>query len=87
MNGACARTTLADIAALAGVTRGRDLLALQQQGRPGCRRMLDTLHEPLDEMARASESEDELDPLGCMRKLLIHLFHQIGPGPENPPHQ
>lgn len=30
-----ARTTLADIAELAGVTRGGDLLALQQQGRAG----------------------------------------------------
>eukprot|EP01133_Synstelium_polycarpum_P017145 gene17145-20420_t len=56
-----ARTTLADIAALA---------------------MLDTLHEPLDELARASESEDEVDPLGCMRKLLIHLFHQVALDPK-----
>jgi TetR/AcrR family acrAB operon transcriptional repressor len=44
--------------------------------------MLDTLHEPLDEMARASESEDEVDPLGCMRKLLIHLFHQVALDPK-----
>ena len=44
--------------------------------------MLDTLHEPLDEMAKASESEDELDPLGCMRKLLIHLFHQVALDPK-----
>ncbi|MNI58553.1 HTH-type transcriptional regulator TtgR [compost metagenome] len=44
--------------------------------------MLDTLHEPLEEMAKASESEDELDPLGCMRKLLIHLFHQIALDPK-----
>jgi TetR/AcrR family acrAB operon transcriptional repressor len=40
------------------------------------------LHEPLDEMAKASESEDELDPLGCMRKLLIHLFHQVALDPK-----
>jgi TetR/AcrR family acrAB operon transcriptional repressor len=44
--------------------------------------MLDTLHEPLEEMARASESEAELDPLGCMRKLLIHLFHQVALDPK-----
>jgi hypothetical protein len=44
--------------------------------------MLDTLHEPLDELAKASESEDELDPLGCMRKLLIHLFHQVALDPK-----
>jgi TetR/AcrR family transcriptional regulator, acrAB operon repressor len=44
--------------------------------------LLDTLHEPLDELARASESEDELDPLGCMRKLLIHLYHQVALDPK-----
>ena len=33
-------------------------------------------------MAKASESEDELDPLGCMRKLLIHLFHQVALDPK-----
>lgn len=44
--------------------------------------MLDSLREPLDEMARASESADEEDPLGCMRKLLIHLFHQVALDPK-----
>jgi len=33
-------------------------------------------------MAKASESEDEVDPLGCMRKLLIHLFHQVALDPK-----
>jgi TetR/AcrR family acrAB operon transcriptional repressor len=33
-------------------------------------------------LAKASESEDELDPLGCMRKLLIHLFHQVALDPK-----
>jgi TetR/AcrR family acrAB operon transcriptional repressor len=33
-------------------------------------------------MAKASESEDELDPLGCMRNLLIHLFQQVAMDPK-----
>ena len=76
-----ARTTLADIATLAGVTRGAiywhfcNKVDLVQA-------MLDSLREPLDEMARASESADEEDPLGCMRKLLIHLFHQVALDPK-----
>ena len=44
--------------------------------------MLDSLHEPLDELARASESENEVDPLGCMRQLLIHLFRQVAIDPK-----
>src|SRR5471032_3660521 len=71
-----ARTTLADIATLAGVTRGAIYRHFSNKADL-VQAMLDTLHEPLDEMAKASESEDGLDPLGCMRKLLIHLFHQV----------
>jgi TetR/AcrR family acrAB operon transcriptional repressor len=33
-------------------------------------------------MARNSESEDEVDPLGWMRKLLIHLFQQVAMDPK-----
>ena len=76
-----ARTTLADIAALAGVTRGAIYWHFSNKADL-VQAMLDTLHEPLDELARASESEDELDPLGCMRKLLIHLFHQVALDPK-----
>jgi TetR/AcrR family acrAB operon transcriptional repressor len=76
-----ARTTLADIATLAGVTRGAIYWHFSNKADL-LQAMLDTLHEPLDEMARASESEDELDPLGCMRNLLIHLFHQVALDPK-----
>ncbi len=76
-----ARTTLADIATLAGVTRGAIYWHFSNKADL-VQAMLDTLHEPLDEMAKASESEDELDPLGCMRKLLIHLFHQVALDPK-----
>ncbi|MHC8393293.1 efflux system transcriptional repressor EmhR [Pseudomonas sp. LB3P93] len=76
-----ARTTLADIATLAGVTRGAIYWHFSNKADL-VQAMLDSLKEPLDEMARASESEDELDPLGCMRKLLIHLFHQVALDPK-----
>jgi TetR/AcrR family acrAB operon transcriptional repressor len=64
-----ARTTLADIAALAGVTRGAIYWHFSNKSDL-LQALLETLHEPLDEL-------DEVDPLGCMRKLLIHLFHQV----------
>ncbi|HCS41367.1 MAG TPA: TetR family transcriptional regulator [Pseudomonas sp.] len=76
-----ARTTLADIATLAGVTRGAIYWHFSNKADL-VQAMLDTLKEPLDEMAKASESADELDPLGCMRKLLIHLFHQVSLDPK-----
>ncbi|SDY81589.1 efflux system transcriptional repressor EmhR [Pseudomonas sp. NFIX28] len=76
-----ARTTLADIAALAGVTRGAIYWHFSNKADL-VQAMLDTLREPLDEMSRASEDEEEVDPLGCMRKLLIHLFHQIALDPK-----
>lgn len=71
-----ARTTLADIATLAGVTRGAIYWHFSNKAEL-VQAMLDSLHEPLEEMALASESQDELDPLGCMRKLLVHLFRQV----------
>jgi len=76
-----ARTTLADIATLAGVTRGAIYWHFSNKADL-VQAMLDSLHEPLEEMSKASESEDEVDPLGCMRKLLIHLFHQVALDPK-----
>ncbi|MEQ7921308.1 TetR family transcriptional regulator [Xanthomonas sp. WHRI 1810A] len=76
-----ARTTLADIAALAGVTRGAIYWHFSNKSDL-VQAMLDSLHEPLEEMARNSESEDEVDPLGWMRKLLIHLFQQVAMDPK-----
>lgn len=76
-----ARTTLADIAALAGVTRGAIYWHFNNKAEL-VQAMLDSLHEPLDEMAKASESENEVDPLGCMRQLLIHLFRQVATDPK-----
>lgn len=76
-----ARTTLADIAAMAGVTRGAIYWHFSNKADL-VQAMLDTLHEPLDELAKASEDESEIDPLGCIRKLLIHLFHQVALDPK-----
>ena len=50
-----ARTTLADIAALAGVTRGAIYWHFSNKSDL-LQALLDTLHEPLDELARASEA-------------------------------
>ena len=76
-----ARTTLADIATLAGVTRGAIYWHFSNKADL-LQAMLDTLHEPLDELARASENEEELDPLGCIRKLLVRLFQQVALDPK-----
>ncbi|MEE1921190.1 TetR family transcriptional regulator [Pseudomonas sp. 148P] len=76
-----ARTTLADIAELAGVTRGAIYWHFDNKAEL-VQALLDTLQEPLDALARASESEDELDPLGCMRKLLVQLMHQMASDPK-----
>lgn len=76
-----ARTTLADIATLAGVTRGAIYWHFSNKADL-VQAMLDSMREPLEELAKASEDEEEVDPLGCMRKLLIHLFHQIALDPK-----
>jgi TetR/AcrR family acrAB operon transcriptional repressor len=76
-----ARTTLADIANLAGVTRGAIYWHFSNKADL-VQAMLDSLHEPLEEMARASESADEVDPLGWTRKLLVHLFQQVAMDPK-----
>ncbi|MCY1430689.1 HTH-type transcriptional regulator TtgR [compost metagenome] len=76
-----ARTTLADIAAMAGVTRGAIYWHFSNKADL-FQAMLDSLHEPLDALARASESQDEIDPLGCMRALLIQVLQQVALDPK-----
>jgi TetR/AcrR family acrAB operon transcriptional repressor len=76
-----ARTTLAEVAALAGVTRGAIYWHFSNKADL-VQAMLDSLHEPLEELVKAGESEDEVDPLGCMRELLIKLFHQVALDPK-----
>ena len=76
-----ARTTLADIATLAGVTRGAIYWHFNNKADL-VQAMLDSLQEPLDEMSQASQDEDEEDPLGCMKNLLVHLFHELALDPK-----
>lgn len=76
-----ARTTLADIATLAGVTRGAIYWHFTNKAEL-VQAMLDSLHEPLEEMSLASHNEAEIDPLGCIKKLLIHLFRQVSTDPK-----
>ena len=76
-----ARTTLADIAELAGVTRGAIYWHFDNKAEL-VQALLDSLQEPLDALSQASESEDEPDPLGCMRQLLVQLMHQMASDPK-----
>lgn len=71
-----ARTTLADIAELAGVTRGAIYWHFNNKAEL-VQALLDSLHETHDHLARASESEDELDPLGCIRTLLLQVLNDL----------
>ncbi|MDO8695560.1 MAG: TetR family transcriptional regulator [Pseudomonas sp.] len=70
------RTTLAEIATIAGVTRGAIYWHFSNKADL-VQAMLDSLHEPLDELSKASQNEDEVDPLGFLRLLLIKLFEQL----------
>lgn len=70
------RTTLAEIAAIAGVTRGAIYWHFSNKADL-VQAMLESLNEPLDELARASEREDQVDPLGFMRLLMIKVFQQL----------
>lgn len=71
-----ARTTLADIAQQAGVTRGAIYWHFNNKAEL-VQALLDSVHESHDHLARASESEDELDPLGCMRTLLLQVLNDL----------
>ena len=64
------RASLAEVAKEAGVSRGAIYWHFENKVDL-FQAMLERLRLPLEELARASESEDEPDPLGCMRELLI----------------
>ncbi|MFP6848021.1 MAG: TetR family transcriptional regulator [Pseudomonas sp.] len=76
-----ARTTLADIATLAGVSRGAIYWHFENKAAL-VQALLDSLHEPFDELAKASENANEINPLGCMRTLLIQVFQQVALDPK-----
>ncbi|HSC82501.1 MAG TPA: TetR family transcriptional regulator, partial [Pseudomonas sp.] len=76
------RASLAEIAASAGVSRGAiywhfaNKVDLFQA-------MLERMHLPLEELARASENEDETNPLGHMRELLVRLLQRVELDPQS----
>lgn len=70
------RASLAEVAKEAGVSRGAIYWHFENK-IDLFQAMLERLRLPLEELARASESEDEPDPLGCMRELLIKALTRL----------
>ena len=75
------RASLAEVAKEAGVSRGAIYWHFENK-IDLFQAMLERLRLPLEELARASESEDEPDPLGCMRELLIKALTQLASDPQ-----
>ena len=75
------RASLAEVAKEAGVSRGAIYWHFENK-IDLFQAMLERLRLPLEELARASESEDEPDPLGCMRELLIKALTRLACEPQ-----
>lgn len=75
------RASLAEVAKAAGVSRGAIYWHFENK-IDLFQAMLERLHLPLEELARASEDEDEPDPLGCMRDLLIMALTRLANEPQ-----
>uniref|UniRef100_A4XYP6 Transcriptional regulator, TetR family n=1 Tax=Ectopseudomonas mendocina (strain ymp) TaxID=399739 RepID=A4XYP6_ECTM1 len=75
------RASLAEVAKAASVTRGAIYWHFENK-IDLFQAMLERLRLPLEELARASESEDEPDPLGCMRELLIKALTRLASEPQ-----
>ena len=75
------RTSLAEIASEAGVTRGAIYWHFSNKGD-----LLDALWQqillPTEQLAQASENQDEPDPLGKMRQLFILLLTRLQQEPQ-----
>lgn len=76
-----AHTSLADIAKAAGVTRGAIYWHFQNRADL-FRAMLDRLIWPLESLALATEDENEPDPLGRMRTLLVKILQRVELDPQ-----
>ncbi|MBT8765446.1 TetR family transcriptional regulator [Metapseudomonas boanensis] len=76
------RASLAEVAAAAGVSRGAIYWHFENKADL-FHAMLERMRLPLEDLARASESEDEPDPLGRMRELLVHLLQRVELEPQS----
>lgn len=76
------RASLAEIAAAAGVSRGAIYWHFENK-TDLFQAMLERIHMPIEELARASESEDEPDPLGRMRQLMVRLLKRVELDPQS----
>jgi TetR/AcrR family acrAB operon transcriptional repressor len=76
------RASLAEIAAAAGVSRGAIYWHFENK-TDLFQAMLERIRMPIEELARASESEDEPDPLGSMHQLLVRLLKRVELDPQS----
>lgn len=76
------RASLAEIAAAAGVSRGAIYWHFENK-TDLFQAMLERIRTPIEELARASESEDEPDPLGRMHQLLVRLLKRVELDPQS----
>ena len=76
------RASLAEIAAAAGVSRGAIYWHFENK-TDLFQAMLERIRMPIEELARASESEDEPDPLGRMHQLLVRLLKRVELDPQS----
>lgn len=70
------RASLAEVAKEAGVSRGAIYWYFENK-IDLFEAMLERMHLPLEELGRASESEEEPNPLGCLRELLIQVLTSL----------
>ena len=68
--------SLAEVAQAAGVTRGAIYWHFENKVDL-FNAMLDRIRLPLDEISRSSEDENEPDPLGCLRDLLLQVLRRV----------